>query len=63
MEYFEYALQIGKVCVDLCPESFEAWNLLARCYINLQDLKMALIAMDNSPFIADIPLVEIPSFK
>jgi len=24
-EYFEYALKLSKICVDLCPESFEAW--------------------------------------
>ena len=24
-EYYEYALKLSKICVDLCPESFEAW--------------------------------------
>jgi hypothetical protein len=24
-ELYEYALKLSKICVDLCPESFEAW--------------------------------------
>ena len=24
-EFHEYALKLSKICVDLCPESFEAW--------------------------------------
>jgi len=24
-EFYEYALKLSKICVDLCPESFEAW--------------------------------------
>lgn len=24
-EYYEYAMKLSKICVDLCPESFEAW--------------------------------------
>ena len=24
-EFYEYALKLSKICVGLCPESFEAW--------------------------------------
>jgi hypothetical protein len=24
-EFYEYAMKLSKICVDLCPESFEAW--------------------------------------
>ena len=24
-EFYEYALKLSKICVDLCPESFETW--------------------------------------
>ena len=24
-EYFEYAMRLSRICVDLCPESFECW--------------------------------------
>lgn len=39
-EYFEYALKLSKICVDLCPESFEAWFQLAEVYFHMKKIKM-----------------------
>jgi hypothetical protein len=60
MEYFEYALKIGKICAEMCPESFEVWNLIAKCYIGLSDIKMVLIALDVAPIYPDIDYVKLP---
>jgi len=57
MEYYEYALKIGRICADMCPESFEVWNLIANCYIGLSDVKMTLVALDVAPVYPDIHLV------
>lgn len=42
-EYFEYALKLSKICVDLCPESFEAWFQLAEVYFHMKKIKMVWI--------------------
>ena len=59
-KYFEYAVKIAKVCIDLCPTSFEAWMLYAECLIELQDLKGALIALDLAPNSPDLPYIDLP---
>lgn len=62
MEYYEYALKLAKICVDLCPESFEAWMLLAECYYFMRKIRMSLIAMDIAPLYPDIEYIsDIPS--
>jgi hypothetical protein len=38
-EHFEYALRIGKICVGLCPESFECWYTLAESYFHARKFK------------------------
>ena len=48
-EIYEYALKLSKICVDLCPESFEAWILLAECYFHVKRFKMSLICLDIAP--------------
>ena len=42
-------MKLSKYCVDLCPESFEAWALLAECYFYMRKIKMALICLDIAP--------------
>lgn len=49
MELFEYALKIATMCVELCPESFEARICLAKCQIYEKDLRQALITLNNAP--------------
>ncbi len=39
-EYFEYAYKLSKICVDLCPESFEAWFQMAEVYFFMKKIKM-----------------------
>ncbi|CDW88693.1 clathrin-coated vesicle protein [Stylonychia lemnae] len=57
-EYFEYALKLSKICVDLCPESFEAWFQLAEVYFHMKKIKMSLIALDIAPYYADADYVQ-----
>ena len=59
-KYYEYAVKVAKVCVDLCPTSFEGWILYAECLIGLGDLKMALIAFDLAPNAPDPEYVTLP---
>mmetsp|Transcript_32078 Transcript_32078/g.31384 ORF Transcript_32078/g.31384 Transcript_32078/m.31384 type:complete len:279 (+) Transcript_32078:314-1150(+) len=58
-ELFEYALKISKICVDLCPESFEAWLQLAEVYFSMKKIKMSLIALDIAPQYSDVDYVHI----
>lgn len=61
-EYYEYALKLAKISVDLCPESFEAWFLLSECYFHVKKIKLSLVALDIAPLYPDIELVnEIPN--
>ena len=39
-EFYEYALKLSKICVDLCPESFETWYQLAEVYFQMKNIKM-----------------------
>lgn len=39
MELYEYAQRLATICADLCPESFEANFILAKCYIQDKDYK------------------------
>ena len=59
-KHFEYALKVSKVCVDLCPTSYEAWTLHAECLIELQKMKKALIAIDLMPCADDTPYISLP---
>ncbi len=52
-EYYEYAYKLSKICVDLCPESFEAWFQMAEVYFSMKKIKMSLIAMDIAPYYPD----------
>lgn len=52
-EYYEYAYKLSKICVDLCPESFEAWFQMAEVYFYMKKIKMSLIAMDVAPYYSD----------
>lgn len=49
-EYYEYALELSKVCVELCPESFECWISLAESYFHMRMFSNALICLDIAPF-------------
>lgn len=53
-EYYEYALKLSKICVDLCPESFECWLVLAESYFHVRKFKSALIAIDVAPSYEDV---------
>ena len=53
-EYYEYALKLSKICVDLCPESFEWWLLMAESYFHVRKFKSALIALDVAPSYEDL---------
>jgi hypothetical protein len=53
-EYYEYALKISKILVDLCPESFECWLVLAESYFHVRKFKNAIIAIDVAPSYEDI---------
>lgn len=48
-EYFEYAYKLSKICVDLCPESFEAWFQMAEVYFFMKKIKM----------VSRIPIIKI----
>lgn len=52
--YFEYAVKIAKVCVDLCPTSFEVWLIYAESLIWLKEIGTALIALDLAPCSQDV---------
>jgi hypothetical protein len=58
MEYFEFAMKIVQSCVDLVPESFEAWLLYAKCCFALKQTKRGLLALDNAPFYPDPVLLQ-----
>jgi hypothetical protein len=53
MEYYEFSIKIAKVCAEMCPESFETWNLLAQSYSKVGELKLALVALDVAPIYPD----------
>ena len=36
LEYYEFAMKLIEPCVDLVPESFEAWLLYAKCCFALK---------------------------
>ncbi len=57
MEYYEYALKLAQISVDLCPESFEGWVLLAECYFYMRKIKRCLICMDIAPLYDDMELI------
>ena len=48
-EYYDYALKLAKISVELCPESFECWYTLAQCYFKLKQMHLALIVLDICP--------------
>ena len=52
-EYYEYGLKIAKIWVDLIPESFEAWLLLANMYFHMRMFKESLILLDIAPYFDD----------
>lgn len=56
-EYYEYALKIARICVDLIPESYQAWSLLANTYFHMRMFKESLITLDIAPYFED-PKVE-----
>ncbi len=49
-EYYEFALELSKICVDLCPESFECWISLAESYFHVRKFTQCLICIDIAPF-------------
>lgn len=49
-EYYEFALELAKICVDLCPESFECWISLAESYFHMWKFTQSLICIDIAPF-------------
>lgn len=53
-EYYEYALRLSKILVDLCPESFECWLVLAESYFHVRKFRQALIAIDVAPSYEDL---------
>jgi len=55
-------LKLAKICVDLCPESFEAWFLLSECYFYMKKIKLSLVVLDIAPLYPDIELVnDVPN--
>lgn len=56
-EYYEYGLKIAKIWVNLIPESFEAWLLLAKTYFHMRMFKESLIILDIAPYFDD-PVVD-----
>lgn len=53
MELHEYAHKLATVCVELCPESFEAHFVLAKCQLYEKDVRQALITLNNAPSYSD----------
>lgn len=39
-DHYENALKLAKICVELCPESFECWLLLADAYFRVKQINM-----------------------
>lgn len=52
-EYYEYGLKIAKICVNLIPESFEAWCLLANMYFHMRMFKESIVILDIAPYLED----------
>ena len=42
LELYEYALKTVKICLEFCPESFEAHMILAQCLLQEKDYRAAL---------------------
>ena len=59
-KHFEYAVKVSKVCVDLCPTSYEGWTLYAECLIELQEMQKALLVIDLIPLSEDLPYITLP---
>jgi hypothetical protein len=38
IELYEYAQKIAKICIEFCPESFEAHIILAKCHFYEKDI-------------------------
>lgn len=48
-EYYEFAESLAKICVDLCPESFECWFCLAESYFHMRKFSLSLVCLDIAP--------------
>ena len=54
-EKYEMALKLAKVVIQLCPDSFDAWYLLAEIFFYSRHFNEALIAINTCPFYAKFP--------
>ena len=54
-EKYELALKLAKVVIQLCPDSFDAWYLLAEIFFYSKHFNEALIAINTCPFYTKFP--------
>jgi len=60
---YEPALIMAKYACEMCPESTNAWVLLARCYFLNDDYQKALMALDMTPVYAEVSYIDTYSEK
>ena len=60
---YDVAETLAKICVQLKPDSFECWILLAEVYWSCRKYSMALIALNTAPLLTtEEEDFEIPAF-
>jgi len=53
IELYEYAQKLAKLSIELCPESFEAHMILAKCLLYEKDIRLALTILNQAPAYQD----------
>lgn len=60
---YDIAENLAKICVQLKPDSFECWILLAEIYWASRKYSMALIALNTAPMLnSEEEEIEVPAF-
>ena len=65
IELYEYALKISKICTELCPESFQAHMIQAKCLLYEKEIRKAFITLNKAPVYEDTQpsWQHIPAYK
>ena len=65
IEIYEYAMKMAKICLEICPESFEAHMVLAQCFLYEKDIYHFLVTLNAAPAYEDSSSCwhHIPAFE
>ena len=52
------ALKISRICVDLCPESFECWHLLGSSLLLSKRFEEVLLILNTIPMTDELETID-----